>query len=251
MGTDRRRGTERSRARDKGTSDVTGGPRADSEPIARKSAPRRAASTKSSGPSFVAFDVETANAQRGSICALGLSVVRDGRIVETRSWLCHPPRGFAKFEARNIDIHGIRASDVSGQPTFRERFADVLGLVGDLPLVAHNASFDISAIRAASAATGLSWRPLRYGCTLQWARRDLPGLSNYKLPTVSAALDVELLQHHDAAADASAAANIALELMRRNKARSIDTYAANIGMSLGQATVDSKTAPGDLRDRTR
>src|SRR5699024_553134 len=118
-------------------------------------------------------------------------------------------------------------------------------------LVAHNASFDIGAIRAASAASGLSWRSLQYGCTLQWARRDLPGLSNYKLPTVSAALDVDLRQHHDASADASAAASVALELMRRNRARSVDSYAANLGMRLGHATVESKTAPGDLGSRKR
>src|SRR5699024_5800820 len=212
--------------------------------------PRGPAKT-SAGPSFVGFDVETANSVRGSICAIGLSIVRDGNIVDTRSWLCRPPRRLAKFEARNIDIDGIRPGDVARQPMFRERIADVLDLVGELPLVAHNASFDIGAIRAASAASGLSWRPLQYGCTLQWARRDLPGLSNYKLPTVSAALDVELRQHHDASADASAAANVALELMRRNQARSVDTYAANLGMSLGHATVDSKTAPGDLGSRKR
>jgi len=205
----------------------------------------------SAGPSFVGFDVETANSDRGSICAIGLTVVRDGRIVDTHSWLCRPPEKLQRFHPRNIDIHGIRPGDVSRQPTFRERFADVLDLVGELPLVAHNASFDIGAIRAASAASGLSWRSLQYGCTLQWARRDLPGLSNYKLPTVSAALDVDLRQHHDASADASAAASVALELMRRNRARSVDMYAANLGMRLGHATVESKTAPSDLGDRKR
>lgn len=203
------------------------------------------------GPSFVGFDVETANSDRGSICAIGLTVVRGGRIVDTRSWLCQPPERLDSFEPRNIDIHGIRPEDVSAQPTFGERFADVLDLVGELPLVAHNASFDIGAIRAASAATELSWRPLRYGCTLQWSRRDLPGLANYRLPTVSAALGVDLLQHHDASADAAAAANIALELMRRSDAASVDAYAANVGMRLGKATVESKTAPGDVQGPSR
>lgn len=201
------------------------------------------------GPSFVGFDVETANTDRGSICALGLSVVHQGRIVDTRSWLCRPPESLAGFAPNNISIHGIRPDDVARQPTFQRRFSDVLDLVGDLPLVAHNAAFDIGAIRAASAATELSWQPLRYGCTLQWARRDLPGLANYRLPTVSAALGVDLREHHDASADASAAANIALELMRRSNAPSVDAYVATVGMNLGRATVDSKTAPADRRGR--
>jgi hypothetical protein len=40
---------------------------------------------------FVAFDVETANYDRGSICAAGWAVVRDSRIVDTGSFLCRPP----------------------------------------------------------------------------------------------------------------------------------------------------------------
>jgi len=201
------------------------------------------------GPSFVGIDVETANSDRGSICALGLSVVRAGRIVDTRSWLCRPPEDIGGFDPGNIRIHGIRPADVARQPRFSERFVDMLDLAGDLPLVAHNASFDIGAVRAASAATALSWRPLQYGCTLQWARRDLPGLANYRLPTVSAALGVDLLQHHDASADAAAAANIALELMRRSDAPSLDAYLTAVGMNLGRATVDAKTAPADRSKR--
>lgn len=119
----------------------------------------------------------------------------------------------------------------------------MLDVVGDLPLIAHNVAFDIGALREASTAGGLTWRALEYGCTLLWSRKELPNLVNHKLPTVAQALGVDLPRHHDAAADATAAAGIALELMRRRGASSVDTYAAAAEITLGRATVAVVTAP--------
>lgn len=197
----------------------------------------------STGPSFVGFDVETANGARGSICAIGLSVVTGGQVTATYSWLCRPPSGLDRFEPGNSLIHGLTARDVAGQPTFRQRLGDMLDVIGDLPLIAHNAAFDIGALREASAAESMSWRPLTYGCTVIWSRRELPELRNHKLPTVAAALGVPLLHHHDASADASAAAEIALELMRRRGSATVDAYAAATGIALGRATIDAATGP--------
>ncbi|TQF65315.1 hypothetical protein FK531_22080 [Rhodococcus spelaei] len=197
----------------------------------------------STGPSFVGFDVETANGARGSICAIGLTVVTAGEVTATHSWLCRPPAGLERFDSGNIHIHGITARDVAHQPSFRQRLGDMLDVVGDLPLVAHNASFDIGALREASAAEMLTWRPLAYGCTLLWSRKELPELHNHKLPTVASALGIDLRHHHDASADATAAAEIALELMRRRGASSVDTYVTATGIALGRATVAEAIGP--------
>lgn len=202
----------------------------------------------STGPSFVGFDVETANGARGSICAIGLTVINAGQVTATHSWLCRPPAGHERFDAGNIGIHGITPRDVAQQPTFRDRLGDMLDLIGDLPLVAHNAAFDIGALREASVAESVTWRPLQYGCTLQWSRKDLPELPNHKLPTVAHALGVPLRHHHDASADAAAAAGIALELMRRRGTATLDTYLTAAGITLGRATVDTVEAP---RNTTR
>lgn len=202
----------------------------------------------STGPSFVGFDVETANSARGSICAIGLTVINAGQVTATHSWLCRPPAGLERFDAGNIGIHGITPRDVAQQPNFRDRLGDMLDLIGDLPLVAHNAAFDIGALREASVAESVTWRPLHYGCTLQWSRKDLPELPNHKLPTVAHALGVPLRHHHDASADAAAAAGIALELMRRRGTATLDTYVTATGITLGRATVDTVEAP---RNTTR
>ena len=42
------------------------------------------------GLNFIAIDFETATPKRASICEVGICVVRNGEVVETRSWLVQP-----------------------------------------------------------------------------------------------------------------------------------------------------------------
>lgn len=182
---------------------------------------------------FVAIDVETANSQRGSICSFGLAVVEDGEVVRTESWLTRPPGELDWFDRFNIGLHGITPAMVVDAPAFCERLDQVLKVVGDRPVVAHNAAFDIGAIRQGCDADELDWPELTYGCTLVLSRRILSLLS-YRLPIVCAELGVPLLDHHEAGADATAAAHIALELARRQQATSLEELASGVHVRLGQ-----------------
>ena len=55
--------------------------------------------------SFVAFDVETATGKRSSICEIGIAVIEDSEIKESKSWLIQPDGNV--YWRRNMDIHGI------------------------------------------------------------------------------------------------------------------------------------------------
>ena len=109
------------------------------------------------GLDFVALDVETANARRGSICAIGAAVVRDGVVVSTHSWLTRPPAGLDHFDGINISLHGITPDMVADQRTFAERLDQLQEVTGGLPLVAHNAGFDVGALREACVAIDRDW----------------------------------------------------------------------------------------------
>lgn len=174
------------------------------------------------GLSFAAIDVETANSARGSICAVGVTVVRDGRREETASWLCRPPAGLEFFNWHNIRVHGISAAMVADRPEFVELFPEVVATVGELPLIAHNAGFDSGAIREACARSGIQTPAWDFSCSLSLARRHL-NLDSYRLPHVAAALGIDFTNHHDAAADAAAAADIVIALAARS---GVDSLAA-------------------------
>lgn len=172
------------------------------------------------GLSFAAIDVETANSSRGSICAIGVTVVRDGKPAEAGAWLCKPPAGLEFFNWHNIRVHGISAAMVADQPVFSERWPEVSGMVDGLPLIAHNAGFDSGAIREACGRSGIHVPDWEFSCSLALARRHLD-LDSYRLPQVAAALGIEFTNHHDAAADAAAAADIVIALAERTGADSL------------------------------
>ena len=104
---------------------------------------------------FTAIDFETANGFRGSPCAVGLSKVRGGVVVEEASWLMRPPENHDRFDYHNVRIHGSRPEDVAGRPRFGELFPEIGAFIGGDVLAAHNAAFDLGVIRSGLEVSGL------------------------------------------------------------------------------------------------
>lgn len=65
---------------------------------------------------FIAIDFETATQSPDSICEVGICVVRDGEVVDTRSWLVRPPHN--RYSYWNMQIHGIRPPTPRMPPIF-------------------------------------------------------------------------------------------------------------------------------------
>ncbi|MCP9619921.1 hypothetical protein NMK54_07050 [Nocardia otitidiscaviarum] len=103
---------------------------------------------------------------------------------------------------------------MAGEPAFGEVWPEVVRVVGGLPVVAHNAGFDSGAVREACGHSGIDAPGWEFRCSLAIARRHLD-LESYRLPDVAGALGVELIAHHDAGADAVAAADIVVALAAR------------------------------------
>lgn len=182
---------------------------------------------------FVAFDVETANGDSGSVIQMGVAVVRGGEIKDCHSWLCRPPKGLDYFDEDNIAVHGITAADVASEPPFAEQVAKFIQVVGDMPVVAHNARFDFTALDRACRAEGIEVPKMSFACTYMWARQLQLGLANLKLPTLAKAAGSELENHHDATADAVACAEIALWLMRRQGVESVENLSTQLSLTMG------------------
>ena len=65
---------------------------------------------------FVALDFETATHERNSACELGICVVENSEIVETKTWLIKPP-SFPYFNPHNINVHSL-SKRCSSRSTF-------------------------------------------------------------------------------------------------------------------------------------
>ncbi|UZX03796.1 exonuclease [Arthrobacter sp. CDRTa11] len=195
------------------------------------------------GLDFTAIDFETANGFRGSPCAVGLTKVRGGQVVEEASWLMRPPRNHDHFDHHNVRIHGIRALDVAGLPRFGELFPEIGAFIGDDILAAHNAAFDLGVIRSGLEVSGLPGPAYDYVCTVMLSRRCYSLVSN-SLPFAAEEAGVPLVNHHDAAEDARACAGILIDIASRNGANSIAELYLSLGLSLPhQQAFDPATDP--------
>ncbi len=161
---------------------------------------------------FIALDFETANSRRESACSIGLAKFNGNELVETFYSLLKPPAPFEHFDAFNVSIHGIDSNDVADAPTLGELWAEIEAFIGDLPVVAHNAGFDMSVLRRQLDHENVSFGPISFACTLVLSRYMLR-LPVLKLPYVVESLGLEFGSHHNALDDAVGSGMIFAELM--------------------------------------
>lgn len=161
---------------------------------------------------FVAIDVETANFERSSICAIGAVKVRGGLIVDKRYSLVNPEPNY--YCRRCTEVHGLTDDDTWNAPTFGQVWAEWLPWLEGLQLVAHNAAFDAGCISAACHIYGFE-TPEPFKCTLSAARRQIPKgvCASKSLDSLCNFFGIPLLKHHCAMDDAEACAKLALILL--------------------------------------
>ncbi|MDR1099268.1 MAG: 3'-5' exonuclease [Treponema sp.] len=162
---------------------------------------------------FVAIDFETAQYARESICAAGLVKFRNGKAQDSFYSLVRPPVLYIRPDF--TDIHGLTVEDVRFAPTFADIWdTAMLPFIDDMPLAAHNASFDMGALRAVLGWHGLPVPPLRYFCTLALSRNVWPGLRSHSLPNLGAHFSIRY-EAHNALDDARTCGDIACLAARR------------------------------------
>ncbi len=184
---------------------------------------------------WLAFDIETANESRGSICSIGVALVTDGTVVAAGSQLIDPQ---CEFDWYNSEIHGLDARSVRGAPTFAQFWPQLYGLLNNNRLVAHYASFDIGGLRQAVAANGLAGPTVEVMCSWRLSKRAWPEMASYSLGWVAPALGIEF-DHHEAGADAEACARIVLAACDHFAVANLDGLISQVGFHMGLLTPDS------------
>lgn len=157
---------------------------------------------------FIALDVETANGSNASICQIGLSCVDAFGRQHGVSQLINPCEDFFPF---NIDLHGIGPETVRYAPTFDTVFDAMRPLLEAHPLVQHS-TFDKSAMAAACRQYRREPLESQWHDSVKIARQawpELKGNGGHGLASLKSHLALDF-DHHDAAEDARAAAQVVL-----------------------------------------
>ena len=157
---------------------------------------------------FNSIDVETANADRASICQIGIVHVREGKIEDQWQTLVNPEDWFDPW---NVSIHGIEENDVRHSSTLPDIRGELRDRLRGSILISHT-SFDRVAFERAMVRYDLEKLRVTWLDSAKIARRAWPesyGRNGYGLGNIAKDLEISF-RHHDALEDARAAAEIVL-----------------------------------------
>lgn len=194
---------------------------------------------------FIAIDFETANSSRASICSIGLIKVVNGLVQEEIHTYINPEDEFTYF---NTEIHGITEDMVQDAPTFEEYWPTLKAIIENETLIAHNASFDMSAMRYALNLFNEPYATFTYGCSYVFAKKVWPSLYNHRLSTVADHLGISF-RHHDALEDARAAASVTLAALKSSGTDSLEDLSDMHHLRLGAQRLDSHTPTGSKKGK--
>jgi DNA polymerase-3 subunit epsilon len=118
------------------------------------------------------------------------------------------------FDFFNTQSHGIDESMVANKPEFDEVYNQLRADFEAYPIIAHNASFDISVLRKTLDLYNMEYPETYYSCTYQMSKDSLQGLYSFRLDAICNHFGIELNNHHRALADAEACVEIAIRLFQ-------------------------------------
>ncbi len=156
---------------------------------------------------FVVFDTETTGFYAGSdqMIEIGAVKIASGKIIDRFDELIDPHRPIPKKITELTFITDEMLSGKDNEENVTKRF---LEWAGDLPMVAHNAKFDISFMKAACNKYEFKEFDATVLDTMSIARMLHPEWPNHKLQTLTKRLDIpwDEEKHHRADYDAEGTA---------------------------------------------
>jgi len=179
---------------------------------------------------FVSIDFETAKYSRESACSVGLVKYQDGKVTDTFYSLIRPPVLYIRPDF--TDIHGLTVDDVKDAPAFADLWDSAMKpFIGDFPLAAHNASFDMGVLSAVLDWYELEIPELPYFCTLALARHTWPKLQSHALTALADQFGI-VYNAHNALDDAMTCGKLVLMAAEKYGAARIEGLLGATGMTM-------------------
>lgn len=179
---------------------------------------------------LICFDLETTglSAETDRIIEIGAVRIRNGEMVDSFVTFVDPER---PIPPQSTEISGITDEMVKGAPREAEAVEKFLAYIGDLPLIAHNAGFDIGFLAAAVRRRGEERRFVSVD-TVALSQSLLPQLKRHRLDSLTKHFGLPTFQHHRANDDAAALARIYFKLcdmLRERGAQRLDQINGAVG----------------------
>ncbi len=174
--------------------------------------------------SIVAVDIETTglNSQEDTIIEIGAVKFNGRRVEDTWTTLVNPRRPIPGFITQ---LTGITNNMVRNAPILMEVIGELIAFAGDVPILGHNVSFDLTFLNQAGA--------LRQNIsidTYELAAVLMPTASRYNLSALAQQLGVLLPATHRALDDAKATHGVFVELLEKARQLPLELLAELVRM---------------------
>lgn len=155
---------------------------------------------------YIVLDFETTGFRAGAdrIIQIGALKYINHERIEVLNTLINPERHIPASITR---LTGISNEMVQYAPIIEQKIDELIEFIGDLPIVAHNASFDMGFLYALDNIEGVNIPEYTVIDTVKLARKVILETPNHKLGTLAKHLQLEH-DAHDAIGDCLATAAI-------------------------------------------
>ena len=183
---------------------------------------------------YIAIDFETANQYGNSAISVGLVRYINGKETDNIYERICPPTDY--FVQEWIDkIHHLTYADVKDYPKFPEvwdgKIIPFIEKTPGLPLVAHNAKFDMSVIWDACNYYHHKLPGYNYFCSLQLSKKVWPELEKHALTFLGQKFGIEYLAH-DALEDSRTCGLIVNLAAQKTACRTVEELLKKCGLKL-------------------
>lgn len=127
-----------------------------------------------------------------------------------------------------VDVHGLTTAFLGDKPLFEEVIHDFMAFVGDMPMVAHNAPFDMGFLNYQLQMIRLPQYPAsRFVDTVPIARKKYPG-QQVNLDALCRKMKISLdsRDKHGALIDSELLAEVCIELMGGRQGNMLDAMSS-------------------------
>ena len=175
-------------------------------------------------PAFVAVDLETTGLEfdKDEIIEVALVRFENGVPMENVDFLVKPTTAVLRPFIESLT--GITNADIAEAPDFASVAGKICTFIGNLPIVAHNASFDSKFLKNTMEKVGISFEHAVWD-SLTLSRIAFQDVPNHRLDTLTQELNIERSRAHRALPDAEACGK--LFVMSYEKIAKMDAWLLN------------------------
>ncbi len=169
------------------------------------------------GGEFIAVDTETTgfSPKKDRIIEIAAVRFKDGIEKDRFVSLVNP---HIPLPAKITKLTGITGDMLTDAPSIEEIFPHFHQFIGEVPIVCHNAPFDMRFLESCANRMGISLDNEVID-TLPLSRKKLPHLRNHKLQTLVSYLRVDVEGKHRAYADSFATGRVYIQCLRTKNSK--------------------------------